>query len=223
MAWKLSIDLSRPLVTSMGHHDPIDGFVTCKQLEATAAALGSVAGPSLSGAIADFAAMIDHEAIATTDPLGLGGLLVDVYRLAYVDAKSDLIWALLDAAVRGLRVYLSEPALRAPAHHRLAFRELGLALGLEAVSRIDPSVLVPQLDVMGQDQLAELAQCAALHAEIESFWLRRDHRRSPTWALHSDINDVMLATCLVPDGFMALGAPDQLSSMVAPAPSPAPP
>ena len=31
--WKMSTDLSRPLVTSMGQHDPLDGFVTCAQLE----------------------------------------------------------------------------------------------------------------------------------------------------------------------------------------------
>ena len=55
MYWKLSIDLSRPLVASMGQHDPLDGLVTYAQLEATAAGRG----PSLADAIADFAAMVD--------------------------------------------------------------------------------------------------------------------------------------------------------------------
>jgi hypothetical protein len=32
MYWKMSIDLSRPLVPSMGHHDPLDGFVTYSEL-----------------------------------------------------------------------------------------------------------------------------------------------------------------------------------------------
>ena len=41
MYWKMSIDLSRPLVASMGQHDPLDGFVTCAELDATACALGS--------------------------------------------------------------------------------------------------------------------------------------------------------------------------------------
>ena len=36
MYWKMSIDLSRPLVLSMGHHDPLDGFVTYNELQATA-------------------------------------------------------------------------------------------------------------------------------------------------------------------------------------------
>ena len=37
MYWKMSIDLSYPLVPSMGLHDPLDGLVTYSQLQATAA------------------------------------------------------------------------------------------------------------------------------------------------------------------------------------------
>lgn len=33
----MSTDLSRPLVASMGQHDPLDGLITCTQLETTAA------------------------------------------------------------------------------------------------------------------------------------------------------------------------------------------
>ena len=36
MYWKMSIDLSRPQVDSMGQHDPLDGLITCLQLAATA-------------------------------------------------------------------------------------------------------------------------------------------------------------------------------------------
>jgi hypothetical protein len=71
MVWKLSIDLSRPLVESMGQHDPLGGLIACLQLEATA----GTQGPYLGAAIADFAAMIDPRRLATRDPLGLGGLL----------------------------------------------------------------------------------------------------------------------------------------------------
>ena len=81
MYWKLSIDLSRPLVGSMGQHDPLDGLVTYSQLEATAAG----AGPRLGDAIADFAAMVDPRGLATQDPLGLGGLLGDAYRLVQLE------------------------------------------------------------------------------------------------------------------------------------------
>src|SRR4029453_9262070 len=84
MFWKLSIDLSRPLVGSMGQHDPLDGLVTYIQLEAPAAA----PGPRLGGAIADFAAMIDPQGLATQDPLGLGGLLGHAYRLVALGAHA---------------------------------------------------------------------------------------------------------------------------------------
>lgn len=42
----------------MGHHDPLDGYITCLALEATRAELG-VRGPDLGGAIAEFRAMIE--------------------------------------------------------------------------------------------------------------------------------------------------------------------
>jgi len=35
MYWKMSIDLSYPLVVSMGHQAPLDGFITYNQLQAT--------------------------------------------------------------------------------------------------------------------------------------------------------------------------------------------
>ena len=34
MYWKMSIDLSRPLVDSMGQHDPLDGLISYLQLQA---------------------------------------------------------------------------------------------------------------------------------------------------------------------------------------------
>jgi len=37
MYWKMNINLSRPLVESMGQHDPLDALITYLQLTATAA------------------------------------------------------------------------------------------------------------------------------------------------------------------------------------------
>lgn len=34
MRWKMSVDLSRPLVASQGHHDPLDGYLTYIQVRA---------------------------------------------------------------------------------------------------------------------------------------------------------------------------------------------
>jgi hypothetical protein len=186
MMWKLSIDLRRPLVASMGQHDPLDGYVTCKQLEATAAALGPAAGPSLRAATVDFAGMLDREQLMTSDPLGIGGLLADASRLRQLESEPELVASLLAAAVLGLRRYRIEGALRAPVHRRLAFRELGLAIGLAAVETME---------------IEELSEYMPLRAEIESFWMRPEHRRTEAWVEHLDINEVMLATSLCPEGF----------------------
>jgi hypothetical protein len=200
MYWKLSIDLSRPLVASMGQHDPLDGFVTCVQLDATAA--GS--DPMLRAARRDFAGMIDRESLATADPLGIGGLLTDACRLAQLaphDAGSaGLVDALLAAALAGLRHYVAQPDLRAPATHRLAFRELGLAIGLAAVE----SVVWQHAGPDTRGRLHELAQYQPLRAHVETFWLDPQHRTASTWRQHENINDVMLATSLAPEGFLLL-------------------
>lgn len=33
MYWKMSVDLSRPQVPSMGHHDPLDGYISYKAIQ----------------------------------------------------------------------------------------------------------------------------------------------------------------------------------------------
>ncbi len=203
MYWKLSIDLSRPLVASMGQHDPLDGLITYAQLEAT----GTTGGPKLSDAIADFCAMVDPRRLATSDPLGIGGLLVDAYRAAQLERQGTPPFALVDAlheaALAGLSRYVDGPDLRRPALYRLAFRELGLAIGLATLD----SDRWPAAPAGGAWTRDRLAQFASLRNEIAEFWLREEHRRLDTWLEHADINDVMLATSLEPDGFLRLRPP----------------
>lgn len=210
MFWKLSIDLSRPLVPSMGQHDPLDGLVTCAELEATAAELEIVPGPSLGRQTADFAQMLDRAALATIDPLGLGGLLIDACRLVQIGrGNGELVRSLLSAALAGLRAYVAQPDLRLPASARLGFRELGLTIGLAAVSFLESPRMA--LDAGNVSRVAELARYAPLRTEIEAFWLSPEHREARTWIEHADINDVMLATSLRPDGFLALGSAASLT------------
>jgi hypothetical protein len=201
MYWKLSIDLSRPLVPSMGQHDPLDGLVTALELQATQRALttGNV-GPSLTTAIADFATMVEPRALATADALGLGGLMTDAARLHRLllagppPEERALVTQLLDwvvvAAASGLRRYLNQPDHRGPAERRLPFRELGLAIGLSAIG-----------------ELQGLTDEAGTREEIESFWLAPAHQRARSWQEHLDINEVMLATALAPDGYLGVRPP----------------
>ena len=50
MVWKMSIGLSRPLVSSTGQHDPLDGLITCLELQTADGA--EPAGANLTAAIA---------------------------------------------------------------------------------------------------------------------------------------------------------------------------
>jgi hypothetical protein len=191
MYWKMSVDLSRPQVTSMGHHDPLDGYVTCLQLDATARAFG-VTGPDLKDAIAAYRGMIQPRGLATSDGLGLGGLLVDSYRLTQLNADRELRDALLASARVGLQYFVDQGDLELPASQRLAFRELGLAIGLSSTT----AMAAPERYAFGP-----------LADEIRGFWSDATHRSDPTYLDHQDINDVMLATSISPNGFLVLRPP----------------
>ncbi len=207
MRWKVSVDLSRSLVSSMGQHDPLDGFVTYEKLAVTSALLRAKGATDLRAAIEDFAGMLDAASFVTTDPLGLGSLLVDACRLVQIESSPELVAALLASCVHGLRSFVAQRDLRAPAHIRLAFRELGLAIGLASLSALEREPFARRLDAAAKASLQELDTYVPLRTEIESFWLLPYHREVPSWVDHADINDVMLATSLEPHGFLTLRVP----------------
>jgi hypothetical protein len=201
--WKMSIDLSYPLVESSGHHDPLDGYITFSEISA---AIGSPLGDEIAG----LGAMMDNRDWATRDPLGIGGLLFDASRLLQLTVKGHvrgeaLAESLVAAANRSLAAYVTELPLDLPAEHRLAFRELGLAIGLHGVE------VMAQLASRQQDRLpARLGrgletakQYTPLAAAIEKFWRDPDYQAERSWQDHLDINAVMLATSLLPGGFLA--------------------
>jgi hypothetical protein len=214
MVWKMSTDLSRPLVSSMGHHDPLDGLITYIQLETTASLLGSAAaGPGLKQAAADFTAMLEGIDLRTTDPLSLGGLLSDAYRVAQLMARGvfegrDLLANLLSAAQVGLSLYSRQGDWLEPAAQRLAFRELGLAIGLSAIGPLQEEMERDGRSGFADDELRArieiLAEQALLTSAIVPFWLDPEHRLPRSWSEHRDINEVMLATSLCPDGFLVV-------------------
>jgi hypothetical protein len=208
LAWKLSIDLSRPLVPAQGQHDPLDGFVTFAQLRATALAMARhPEGPTLDAELASLAPMIAGDDWTTSDPLGLGGLLVDAHRMAQLAAQGvatagALVPALLATAVDGLGAYVERGELRRPPAQRLAFRELGLAIGLSAVDRM--AAAAPGAGAGAPRLIAALRAYLPLGAALIACWLDPAHRATAVWSEHRDINDVMLATSLAPAGFLTL-------------------
>ncbi|MGA2935478.1 MAG: hypothetical protein ABSF52_00035 [Syntrophobacteraceae bacterium] len=212
MHWKMSIDLSYPLVASMGHHDPLDGLITYCELQAGLAG-GSEEPPDLTGEIEGLAAMCKGKDWTTDDPLGIGGLLSDAYRVAQMMARgtfpqADLLAALLDACRLGLRAYVSTDSLESPARYRLAFRELGLSIGLHALERLQrlieerPGIFDKVQSPARQVEI--LMRYEALTEIIEGFWLDPANREAPSFTDHRDINTVMLATSLAPDGYLNL-------------------
>lgn len=78
--WKMSVDLSRPLVPSSGHHDPLDGLLTLAALVETAPAGSAAEAGVLDRHLRDLWEMCRGRSWATDDPLGAGALLVDAYR-----------------------------------------------------------------------------------------------------------------------------------------------
>jgi hypothetical protein len=205
IVWKMSIDLSRPLVPSMGQHDPLDGLITLLELQ-TAEVVPAAERGSVATAIADMTEMCSHARWATEDPLGIGGLLDDAARLAqlileYKVTGHDLLQRLLVEAELSLQALGRSSFLGRSAEQRLPFRELGLSIGIHALKRIE--------NLMAQDyELVEvynrMLRYQPLAQRIEAFWSDPAHQSSSTWTEHRDINTVMLATSLAPDGYIQL-------------------
>lgn len=210
MYWKMSVDLSRPLVSSMGQHDALDGYVTALEVQATRAELKNAAGPALDDVVAGLRSMIDVGGLGTTDPLGIGGLLIAAHRahqLARGTATGDdrFVGTLLDAALEGLEAFATEGATELPAERRLAFRELGVAIGLRAVASMRRDAAGGRGDSRGERaRLDRLGRFESIGGKIVAFWREPAHRRARSWLEHRDINEVMLATALSPDGFLVL-------------------
>jgi hypothetical protein len=112
---------------------------------------------------------------------------------------------LLASAHEGLPPFVRQGDLRRPAAHRLAFRELGLAIGLRAIGLFGPRFRGAAASRSSTGALlARLEAAVPLADAIESFWLDPSRQQSPTWSEHRDINEVMLATTLAPEGFLLL-------------------
>lgn len=217
MHWKMSTDLSRPLVPSMGHHDPLDALATFAQIRASQRLLGGQRSHSaLDSAWADMLAMCEQSrSWATTDPLGIGGMLLDLAAIVRLTSEGEceagrtLDRVLLDA-VRSLDAFASSREIERPMQGRLAFREVGLAIGLHAVEGLRTAILRAHSrfgspgDVERRlGSVQAILEHLDLRGEIERCWLDPSAQAMPVWRSHEDINSVMLAASLVPDACIA--------------------
>jgi len=210
MYWKMSIDLSRPLVASMGHHDPLDALLTFSELERCRAERFPRDDAADGQALAtDAGTLCAGRSWVTDDPLGLGGLLVDADRASRLQA--DVLAGsgvtpgrLLTDARTGLAALARGYRFDAPAEYRLPFRELGLSIGLRAVAALRQRSLDESAAPPGgaTAELEALEPFLPLTEYIESFWRSGANRAGATWHDHLDINSVMLATSLLPAQFL---------------------
>ena len=214
MYWKMSIDLSHPLVESMGQHDPLDGLITYLQLETTAKQFHDTpAVLDLTTEIEAFVMMCVGRHWTTQDSLGIGGLLTDAYKLVQlIDThhlnEANRLEALLRDVEQSLQAFIKHNQLSLAADYRLAFRELGLTIGLHALSRIQNHIAQHPEHFNNSKALnlllAKLSPFHPIREIFEDFWLEPDHQAVQSWLQHEDINSVMLATSLAPDGYLQL-------------------
>ena len=203
--WKMSIDLSRPLVPSMGQHDALDGYVVMSALEPAAGPDGERGRDGegearLKEARAGLAELAGATAWATDDPLGAGSLLTGAWFLARSGRRVDPV--MLDRVVEAAAVSVEAVRRRAFSDRptaRLAFRELGLALGMAAVDRL-PDLVGGREGPAGH--LRTLTRARPLRDQILGFWTTPSHQGARAWREHEDINTVMLATALAPEGYL---------------------
>ena len=207
--WKMSIDRMRPLVRSMGHLDPLDGFVALAEIQSSLDA-HDPAWSFLQVHVADLRRICwDIPAWTTVDPLSLGGLLSETSRLACLVAagrhpNEPILERLAHDARRSLDAFAGADLLDRSIETRLAFRELGLSIGLQAIVPAHDAVQHHR-DRFGEAwagsallaHLEAMVRHTALIGRIEETWLDPDAQETSAWHAHLDINAVMLALSLV--------------------------
>ena len=213
--WKMSTDLSRPLVSAVGLHDVLDGFITFRGVKKLMADMSVATGISkITLAIESLSPLCQRRDWTTDDPLGLGGLLFDAGRLCQLfdpnsHADVDLLEGLLNSCSYGLTSFVRAGYLTNTVSNRLAFRELGLAIGLKAVSAIAHTIEEQQSHFENRSGLSRSIGLLQRHMpigdEIIGAWLAYAEHQDKIWRAHQDINEVMLATALAPNTFLSIG------------------
>lgn len=91
------------------------------------------------------------------------------------------------------------------AERRLAFRELGLSIGLRDAEALRGALESPDV-TQERDRLTEAIEGLERHLPlahtIEEFWLDPGNRKVDSWTEHRDISRVMLATSRAPGGYL---------------------
>jgi hypothetical protein len=161
--------------------------------------------------MSDMEGMARAMPLATEDPLGIGGLLTCSARLARLTKWGGnpypvLLESVPAAALHSLESFTRAHCLDLPARSRLAFRELGLSIGLAGIESlpafIEKNSLLFKTQKSFMYSVQALQDYVPLKESIEKFWLEEENQRSTTWIEYKEINMVMLAASLAPAGFL---------------------
>ena len=192
MFWKMSTDLSRPLVRSMGAHDPLEGLIysysVLDLVEPTEKDL------SLQK---KFEALCKNLDWKTSDPLGLGGLMLNTvraYKLSKVNItlpESISAKKLLSDSLDSLRLMEKRHHADLPANQRLAFRDCGCSLGFHVMENYYTELMGISHEVEDMLHYKEY-----IHA-LDMFWLNPKNQEATSWQDHAHINTVTLAASLL--------------------------
>jgi hypothetical protein len=162
----------------------------------------------LSQAIETLSALCQRRDWTTDDPLGLGGLLFDACRLCQLLRDENLREILLleqvmQACRNGLTAFLASRYLDRPTPHRLAFRELGLAIGLRALPIVADTIKRDSSRFASRPLLRRIIELLlpyeSLSVTLSEFGCRMHNTRTRVGKLTKTLNEVMLATALIPN------------------------
>lgn len=199
--WKMSTDLSRPLVNSQGFQDPLDGLICSLQVLDIFPDKRS----ELNYLLSEFKALCFDRSWKSRDALSAAGLLLNALKAASVKKPEPLIkpqpGELFEQAFENLDDF-NRNFSNGAAEARLAFRECGLSM---AINLLKANSEIPEVSDLSKSHLQSYVQLAH---EIEDFWILEKNRRSGNWMDHENINSVSLAASLLaaesPEAFLEI-------------------
>lgn len=191
--WKMDTELSRPLVASMGAHDPLEGLICAKSIQQALPEKAS----KLDSFVQQFEQLCSGREWSTSDSLGIGGLLLNTLHAALLVPGSQKLIPdvkpkkLFEESLFSLKMFSSCFSENQIVNRRLAFRECGLSLGLRALYGMRNKITAPHLPINKLEEYLYISQ------QIEDFWHLPENQQSQTWQSHMDINEISLASSLV--------------------------
>jgi hypothetical protein len=194
MYWKMNTRLTRPMVGSMGAHDPLEG------LSCIISAIDAY--PQSRSVLEQIKSELHYicqdMSWFTSDALGIGILMINTARAAELSFRIKPLPAsmrpeyLFADSIAGLEAFTRQVYKRREhADNRLAFRECGLTLGFRVLYGMREKFNRLDMD------FSDLGRFLYLVEDIEDFWSRPSSQNNSTWLTHRDINSVTLAANLL--------------------------